>query len=52
MVHYEEHDLIDVRCFVESIPEIELMVDKIDDFLVNKYFKGRAPSQNIYIKEE
>jgi hypothetical protein len=52
MLHYEQHNINDAHCFFETIPEIELLVDKMDDFLVNKYFKGSAPSLNIYIKEE
>ena len=35
-----------------TIPEIELICDKMEDLLLNKYFKGKPIKGKIYFKEE
>ena len=33
-------------------PEIELYCDKAEEFIMNKYFKGKTLSNKIYLKED
>lgn len=49
---YQQCDLVDLGCFIKTLPEIELVADKIEDFLMNKYFRGKGPSKKIYFNEE
>lgn len=42
----------DLKCFIKTLPEIELLCDKMEELLLNKYFKGRGPSSKIYFQEE
>ena len=49
---YQTYDLELVECFVNSINEMELVADKMEDFLMNKYFKGKHLHRKIYFKVE
>lgn len=37
---------------MRTLPEIELMCDKIEEILVNKHFKGSPPLIKLYLKED
>lgn len=37
---------------MNTMPEIELTCDKIEDLLLNKYFKGKPIKGKIYLREE
>lgn len=37
---------------MKTVPEIEILCDKMEEALLNKYFKGRGPALKIYFKEE
>jgi hypothetical protein len=39
-------------CFLKTIPEIELYCDKIEEFMQNKYFKGKGAAKKIYFRYE
>lgn len=52
MSEYRTMEREDVYCFLNSIPEVELLCDELDEFVMNKYFKGKSPSKKIYFKEE
>ena len=50
--HYREYSRSDLRCFLKVLPEIEMVCDKIEDVLSNKYIKGKKPSSKLELKEE
>lgn len=39
-------------CFISVLPEIELITDRLEDFIMNKYFKGKSLGRKIGLKEE
>ena len=41
-----------MRCFLKVLPEIELVCDKIEDLLSNKYLKGKRANVKLELKEE
>jgi hypothetical protein len=49
---YRECDWTILDCFMKSLPEIELLCDRMEEFLMNKYFRGKGPSKKIYFPEE
>lgn len=49
---YRIYNPVDLRCFLKTIPEMELICDKIEDLLVNKYIKGKKVNAKIEFKEE
>ncbi len=52
LVNYRGFDVAQLKCFMKTIPEIELTCDKMEDLLLNKYFKGKAIKAKTYFKEE
>lgn len=49
---HKEIDIGQLKCFMKTLPEIELFCDKMEELLLNKYFKGKGPSPKIYFNEE
>lgn len=41
-----------LRMFLDVIPELEILADRIDEFLLNKYFDGEKPKRDLYFKLE
>jgi hypothetical protein len=41
-----------LACFMDSIPEIELLCDQMEAFITNKYFRGKSPNKKLYFSEE
>ena len=52
MHQYKAYNPIDLKCFLDSIPEMETICDRIEDLLVNKYLRGKKVSSKIEFKEE
>ena len=52
LTNYRVFDVSQLKCFMKTIPEIELTCDKMEDLLLSKYFKGKAIKAKIYFKEE
>lgn len=50
--NYRLKQLEVVRCFVASVPEIELLCDQMENFITNKYYKGNNPNKKVYFKVE
>ena len=50
IIDYKECSLRSLEFFLSIIPEIELYCDKAEEFLMNKYFKGKGPTTKIYLK--
>lgn len=44
---YRVYNPKDLKCFLQSLPELELLCDKIEDLLVNKYLKGKKIAAKI-----
>ena len=38
--------------FNDIVPEIEILCDDIEEFLMNKYFKQKSLGKKLYFKEE
>lgn len=51
-VNYREHSLNDLQCFIDYLPELELLCDRIEDLIVNKYLRGKKIKVKIDFKEE
>lgn len=49
---YKAYTLSDLQCFMKTLPEIELLCDRMEEVMLNKYFRGKGPSQKIYFKVE
>jgi len=41
-----------VRLFNSIIPEVELLCDQMEEFMVSKYFKGKGMSKKIYFLDD
>ena len=52
LIGYRSMEAGKLECIVGSIPAIELLCDRVEEVLMNKYFKGKPPSRKIYFKEE
>jgi hypothetical protein len=52
LANYTTIDALTLDCFMHSLPEIELLCDRVEEFLMNKYFKGRAPPRKIYFQQD
>ncbi len=50
--NYRRLDVGQLKCFMKTIPEIQLTCDKMEDLLLNKYFKGKPIKAKIYFKQE
>jgi hypothetical protein len=37
---------------MKTLPEIELLCDRMEEVMLNKYFRGKGPTQKIYFKVE
>lgn len=50
LLTYRELDVEQLKGFMKTMPEIELTCDKIEDLLLNKYFKGKSIKGKIYLR--
>ena len=50
--HCEEVKVERLRVFLEIIGEVELLADKMEDFLMNKYFGKSKIDNRLYIFAE
>lgn len=41
-----------LECFMDSVPEIELLCDQMESMITNKYYKGKIPNKKVYFSEE
>lgn len=46
---YEEVKVEKLKVFLEIVGEIELITDKMEDFLMNKYFVKAKIEQRLYV---
>lgn len=49
---YKKYDGCELECFMQTVSAIELYCDRVEEFTMNKYFKGKGPSKKIYFREE
>lgn len=49
---FKEVDARELKVFLDAIPEIELMTDKLEDFLNCKYFDGMKLQLQVYFKAD
>ena len=47
MRQYRIYNPTDLKCFLRSLPELELTCDKVEDVVVNKYLKGKKNSCKV-----
>lgn len=52
MRQYRVYNPQELRCFIESLPELELLCDRVEDLLVNKYLKGSKINYKLEFREE
>ena len=50
--NFKAYELSDLQCFMKTLPEIELLCDRMEEVMLNKYFRGKGPAQKIYFKVE
>lgn len=36
---------------MQTVSAIELYCDRVEEFTMNKYFKGKGPNKKIYFRE-
>ena len=41
-----------LRVFLDVVGEVELLVDKMEDFLMNKYFAKNKLDERVYLPAE
>jgi hypothetical protein len=49
---HKELDFLIIDTLYKIIPEIELLCDQMEEFMINKYFKAKSLSKKIYFKQE
>jgi hypothetical protein len=45
---YEHIDIRIISLFNSVIPEIELLCDEIEEYVVSKYYRGKGMGKKIY----
>lgn len=49
---YKNYGSCELECFMQTVSAIELYCDRVEEFTMNKYFKGKGPNKKIYFREE
>lgn len=49
---YQRMDRKELQVFLKAIPELEIMTDKLEDFLMCKYFDGDKLQKQLYFKAD
>ena len=52
MNNYKLCSRAELTCFLQVIPEMETVCDRMEDLLVNKYTKGKKIRQKVEFTEE
>lgn len=49
---YPHIEISIIRSFYSIIPEIELLCDEMEEYVVSKYYKGKGIGKKLYFQEE